>query len=201
IWDAHTGQMVGEPLQGHTGSVNSVGYSRDGTRIVSGSGDKTIRIWDAHTGQMVGEPLQGHTGSVNSVGFSHDGIHIVSGSEDNTIRIWDAHTSQTVDRPLNNFSVSKRTVNPIAHHSQLASDHHLLFNYASFNDPLFNPHSQWKLNEDGWVFEYPSKLLTWVPPDVRPYLVFPPILVTISALAASLSLDFSNAQLGQDWTN
>jgi len=31
-------------------SVYSVCFSADGTRIVSGSGDKTVRIWNAVTG-------------------------------------------------------------------------------------------------------------------------------------------------------
>src|SRR5258706_11273138 len=35
---------------GHTGFINSVCYSPDGTRVVSGSNDKTIRIWAAETG-------------------------------------------------------------------------------------------------------------------------------------------------------
>ena len=100
MWDADTGQMVGQPLQGHTGAVLSVSYSHDGTRIVSGSEDRTIRMWDADTGQMVGQPLQGHTGYVYSVSYSHDGTHVVSGSWDRTIRMWNADTGRLVGQPL-----------------------------------------------------------------------------------------------------
>lgn len=35
------------PFKGHTSGVLSVGFSSDGTRIVSGSADKSIRVWDA----------------------------------------------------------------------------------------------------------------------------------------------------------
>jgi WD40 repeat protein len=35
------------PLQGHTGPVGSVGWSPDGSRIVSGSDDDTVRVWNA----------------------------------------------------------------------------------------------------------------------------------------------------------
>ncbi|KAG2339592.1 hypothetical protein BDR05DRAFT_938889 [Suillus weaverae] len=91
---------LGEPLRGHTDAVWSVSFSPDGTRIVSGSGDKSVRLWDAATGQPVGEPLRGHTGLVWSVSFSPDGTRIVTGSEDKTVRLWDAAMGQPVGEPL-----------------------------------------------------------------------------------------------------
>src|SRR6266550_1900197 len=100
VWDAVTGQQVGEALRGHKNSVNSVAFSSDGTRIVSGSDDDTIRVWDAVTGQQVGEALRGHENSVRSVTFSADGTRIVSGSRDKTIRVWDAVTGQQVGEAL-----------------------------------------------------------------------------------------------------
>ena len=65
-------------LHGHTSTVTSVSYSTDGTRIVSGSYDKTVRIWDAVTGQLY-STLEGHASTVNSVSYSTDGTRIVSG--------------------------------------------------------------------------------------------------------------------------
>jgi len=84
IWDAHTGNAVGKPLEGHTHWVQSVAYSTDGCYITSGSADKTIRIWDAKTGVAVGNPLEGHTHWVQSVAYSPSGQYIVSGSADKT---------------------------------------------------------------------------------------------------------------------
>ena len=40
LWNADTGQPLGAPLTGHTGAVDSVAFSPDGTRIASGSGDR-----------------------------------------------------------------------------------------------------------------------------------------------------------------
>ena len=71
----------------------SVAFSADGSRIVSGSDDKTSRVWDATTGELI-RTLEGHSGWVMSVAFSADGSRIVSGSSDKTSRVWDATTGQ-----------------------------------------------------------------------------------------------------------
>ena len=51
VWDADTGQPIGQPFTGHTGTVAGVVFSSDGHRIVSGSADKTLRLWNTDTGQ------------------------------------------------------------------------------------------------------------------------------------------------------
>ncbi|CCA69055.1 related to WD40-repeat protein (notchless protein) [Serendipita indica DSM 11827] len=106
LWDADTGQPLGEPLQGHKDTVQAVGFSPDGSRIVSGSSDMTIRLWDADTGQPLGEPLRGHKFSVLAVGFSADGSRIISGSSDMTVRLWDADTGQLLGEPLRESSLA-----------------------------------------------------------------------------------------------
>ncbi|MDE0021940.1 MAG: hypothetical protein OXT69_11250 [Candidatus Poribacteria bacterium] len=50
IYDALFGREIAL-LRGHTELVLSAEYSPDGKRIVSGSGDKTVRIWDAGSGK------------------------------------------------------------------------------------------------------------------------------------------------------
>ncbi len=44
LWDAETGQEI-RTFRGHTSSVISVAFSPDGTRVLTGSEDRTARIW------------------------------------------------------------------------------------------------------------------------------------------------------------
>ena len=71
--------------------VDSVAVSADGKRIVSGSGDKKVKVWDAETGQNL-LTLDGHTDQVKGVAVSPDGKRIVSGSGDTTVKVWHAET-------------------------------------------------------------------------------------------------------------
>ena len=46
-------------LEGHSLDVYSVAYSPDGTKIISGSDDNTVKIWDANTGECL-KTMKGH---------------------------------------------------------------------------------------------------------------------------------------------
>ncbi|CCA78096.1 hypothetical protein PIIN_01769, partial [Serendipita indica DSM 11827] len=87
-------------LRGHKGSVLALVFSKDGSKLVSSSSEKEIRIWDAYTGQPLGKPIRGHEDSVWAVAFSPDGSQIISVSRDKTIRLWDAGTGQPLGEPF-----------------------------------------------------------------------------------------------------
>jgi len=80
-------------LSGHTDYVRSVAFSPDGTSLVSGSDDKTIKLWDVQTGGVV-KTFHGHTDWVHSVSISANCTTIASGSKDNTICLWDIQTEE-----------------------------------------------------------------------------------------------------------
>jgi WD40 repeat protein/predicted Ser/Thr protein kinase len=82
-------------LSGHSETVSSVAYSPDGSRIVTGSWDKTAIIWNASTGAKI-STLNGHSDYVRSVAYSADGSRIVTGSDDNTAIIWNASTGAKI---------------------------------------------------------------------------------------------------------
>merc|ERR1712051_309537 len=50
-------------MGGHSSGVWSVAVSPDGTKVVSGSRDKTVRIWDLASGKQL-HTLSGHSDSV-----------------------------------------------------------------------------------------------------------------------------------------
>jgi WD40 repeat protein len=47
VWDLATGDPVGEPLTGHTGSISAVAVGERDSRpvVVSASEDTTVRVW------------------------------------------------------------------------------------------------------------------------------------------------------------
>ncbi|MFC1636982.1 protein kinase, partial [Planctomycetota bacterium] len=110
VWDASSGKKLmtlsghqGGPLSGQQSDIWSMSYSPDGTRIISGGLDKTVRVWNAITGAEI-MTLRGHgdfsdypeLSPVSSVAFSPDGQLIVSGSYDSTVKIWNVGTGAEV---------------------------------------------------------------------------------------------------------
>jgi WD40 repeat protein len=75
--------------------VQSAAFSPDGTMIVSGSADATIRLWHSVSGTEILQIQADDTG-ISSVVFSPDGHWIVSGSLDCTVRVWDVTTGTQV---------------------------------------------------------------------------------------------------------
>lgn len=84
-------------LVGHTAAIYTSSLSPDGTRLVTGSADRTARVWDLASRRCV-LVLTGHEDEINKVQYSPDGRWIATASDDATVRIWDAESGavQTV---------------------------------------------------------------------------------------------------------
>ena len=116
VLDAETCNPVSEDLQGNKTPVQSLAFSPDAKKIVSGSVDGTVRMWDVETGIYIGKlNMNSNTDCeeddvprpyipnivpretvrveekdlISSIVFSPDGRKIVCGSFDGTIKILD----------------------------------------------------------------------------------------------------------------
>ncbi|RCK66116.1 Periodic tryptophan protein 2 [Candida viswanathii] len=74
--------------QGHFDSLNTLCYSPDGSRIVTGSDDGKIKIWDVRSGFCL-MTFTEHTSAVTHVQFAKKGQVLFSSSLDGTIRAFD----------------------------------------------------------------------------------------------------------------
>jgi WD40 repeat protein len=78
------------------GEVTSVMFNSDGTQIVSGGGDGSVRVWDA----IAGLPIPAGQREIRAAAFSPNGQLIASGGTDGTIKLWDAKTATPIGEPL-----------------------------------------------------------------------------------------------------
>jgi serine/threonine protein kinase len=73
----------------------SVAFSPDGSRAITGSGDKLIHLWDLAAGKKI-RCFTGHREAVKCVAFAPDGNRVLSGGKDKTIRLWDAESGKVL---------------------------------------------------------------------------------------------------------
>jgi serine/threonine protein kinase/WD40 repeat protein len=93
VWDAASGMLLTK-LEGHTGWISELTFSRDGRLLASVAADQSIRLWDtsAWTEIMV---FRGHGDEVHAVAFTPDGRLLASGGKDGAIMLWDVAARQT----------------------------------------------------------------------------------------------------------
>jgi WD40 repeat protein len=87
-------QEATSPLVGHTDDVRGMAFTADGSHLVTGSVDGTVRSWDLRPVIATG------SGSVLGVAFSPDGHRLITGSRDGTSRLWDAQTGHEIGEPV-----------------------------------------------------------------------------------------------------
>ncbi len=104
LWDVDERKELFAQEDAHGSSVLAVGYSPDGSRIVTGGADNTVRLWDAITGEHL-RLVDTGTGWVRFVAFSPDGALILLGREtyespdagfQGEIKVYDAASGELV---------------------------------------------------------------------------------------------------------
>ncbi len=98
----------------HDATITSIAFTPDGTSVVTGSHDQTVKRTNLKTGQMEWQ-APGYFEQVNSVALSEDAALLVTGSSDHrlargkikavareigpgSLRLWDARTGRMVRR-------------------------------------------------------------------------------------------------------
>ena len=122
ILDAITGSRR-STLSGHWESVTSLAFSQDGTLLVSGSNDKTIKLWDIQTGGVIKTLYE--LSQVQSISISPDTAIIVSGSHD-TIRLWGVRTGECIStHPVIGEVTSIKFLSAVSGHFMSVSGGHI----------------------------------------------------------------------------
>ena len=118
--DTAATRAVLTPQRSHSGSVNSVAFSLDGRLLVSGGGDRTLRLWDVATASLI-RVFSGHVGPVGAVAFSPDGRSILSGSQDHTLRLWQTASGELVREFKTRAPITSVAFSPDGHRILSAS--------------------------------------------------------------------------------
>lgn len=76
-------------LKDHNGPVQSLAFSYDGTLLVTGSSDNTVKVYKVNdlTFELI-QTLADHSGPIQSLSFNHNSSLMATGSDDNTVNVY-----------------------------------------------------------------------------------------------------------------
>ncbi len=104
IRDAGTGAVLATLT--NSSRIMVARWSRDGRRIITGSGNGSAHIWevagpldDSPARLSLGQPIA-HAGAIDVAEFSPDDRHVLTGSRDGTAQLWEVATGRAATAPL-----------------------------------------------------------------------------------------------------
>lgn len=107
VWDTTTHAAI-HTLQGHTNYVLTLAFSHDGSKLISGSGDRTVRFWDMATGEQTAMLTFDHP--VTSVALNPTDTILGTGScqkvdtnrqcSAGEIRLWTMESQAAIGQPI-----------------------------------------------------------------------------------------------------
>lgn len=91
IWnlDNYENIMTGE---GHKSWISAVDFHPAGSHLVTGGGDKSIKVWDFINSDCAHTFMDVHTGPIWKLKFHDTGDFILSGSGDGSIKLFDLNS-------------------------------------------------------------------------------------------------------------
>ena len=104
VWDVKQGKAVRD-FEGHGDAVLSLNVSRDGSKLVTGSADKTGPDLERGRRSIARDADRTHgQGPITSAGFADDASRVATGSADESVRIWDIATGRELQRMSNHHA-------------------------------------------------------------------------------------------------
>ncbi|SCV71988.1 BQ2448_4682 [Microbotryum intermedium] len=89
---------VASTFEGHRANVKSVRFiGAEGTQLVSGSSDNTVRVWETHSARCLAVCTD-HRSRVWDVDATQDGERLLSASGDKTVKVWDWRSEVEAER-------------------------------------------------------------------------------------------------------
>ena len=82
MWDLDEAEPRLLTFRAHDGGLSAMALSADGSRLVTGGEDHTVRLWDLRRGTPEAVVLGGHDDTVTALVFSSDDRWLASGSAD-----------------------------------------------------------------------------------------------------------------------
>eukprot|EP01121_Diplochlamys_sp_Union-15-3_P020895 TRINITY_DN82_c0_g1_i4.p1 TRINITY_DN82_c0_g1~~TRINITY_DN82_c0_g1_i4.p1 ORF type:complete len:318 (-),score=55.18 TRINITY_DN82_c0_g1_i4:60-1013(-) len=131
VWNL-TNCKIKNNLTGHTGYVNAVAVSPDGSLCASGGKDGTAMLWDLNEGKHL-YSLEGGD-IINTLVFSPNKYWLCAGT-DSSIKIWDLESKQVIADLTKNFpEFGSKNANPQCLSLAWGSDGNVLF--SGYSDGL-----------------------------------------------------------------
>lgn len=105
LWNADTGEQVGQPLTGDSGQLSGVAFSPDGQRIASVNTTGELRVRDVNTHQETLGPVTSPHSTASAptlwtLAYSPDGNTIATGGDDGNVWLWNAQDLKPIGPPL-----------------------------------------------------------------------------------------------------
>lgn len=95
--DVSTGQRL-STYEGHTTRVSTTTFVPDGSYVISGSKDSTIRVWDTQLNAAPTSSSEHHNGGIRDLSLSADGTKLIVALGDKTVRWWETCSGRSTSK-------------------------------------------------------------------------------------------------------